>query len=166
MHLQSPVALHTYNKAHAKRFHPKDSSGTTMRVCGFVISASEIRIVSLEGSRNAHERIAAGFHKLVVGDTGTSAGMRAVTTALNAHIRDGGIERVGLISYTSGGKFPPSAAVFRVEGALLSTAEAEFRFVPKKTLEATYRRSSELMAARPSTTALALAYDLAFECLD
>lgn len=137
-----------------------------MQVCGFVLTASEVRIVTLEGTREKHTRIVEQLHKLSVGDASSPAGIKAVVTALNAHVRDTGVQRIGLIAYAEGGKFGASASVFRIEGALMLAAEAEFKFVHKLTIGATDRRAGDLKCERPETKALGLAYDLAFECLE
>jgi hypothetical protein len=137
-----------------------------LRVSGFVITASEVRIVTLEGIRAAHTRIADKLHKLPIADGSSAESIKAVVAALNAHIRDVEVQRIGLISYSERGTFSASGAVYRIEGALMFVAEAEVRFVHKATLKATDRRHGELKTQRPETKALGEAYDLAFECLN
>lgn len=137
-----------------------------MRVAGFSITASDVRIVTLEGTREDHERIAEQLHKVSVGDGSSATHLKAVVGALNAHIRDTGIERVGLVAYAEGGKYGAGASVFRIEGGLMVSAEAALRFIHKATIGATERRLGEQKRRRPTTKALGLAYDLAFECLD
>ena len=136
-----------------------------MRSCGLNISAKEVRIVTLSGNRADHKRVAEQMHKITVGDTTVAGELRALITALSAHVQDHGIERIGLIGYPARGNFSVSSSVSRIEGALLATSSADVRFFHKATLAATSRKAGEFKTERPSTQALALAYDLAYECL-
>jgi hypothetical protein len=137
-----------------------------MRVCGLSISSSEVRVVTLEGTRSSHVRIADDLHKIPIHNTESPGGIAAVTTPLVEHIRGEMVTRIGIKANAATGKFSAGANVFRVEGALLAVVEAEFSFFHSATLASIDRKQGELKTGKPSTAVLATAYDLAFACLE
>lgn len=137
-----------------------------MKVCGIYITGQVARIVTLEGTRDEHVRIADDFHSLEIRDSVSQRDLQAFIAALTAHLKENEIQKVGINGRLERGRYSGGATAFRLEGAILASMAPEVVFIFPSTVQATNRREDEKKTQQPGTKALNSAYDLAYECLE
>lgn len=133
---------------------------------GFFLKSDDIRIVTLSGVRESHERIADKVHKLKLPVSSTKEDVDLFIQTLKAFCSDYKIDLI-LINYRNyKGPKAGSAATFRNEGIIMATSPVPVHLVHFATIAATNRKYNELKSLKPKTKDLGTAYDLAFEGLE
>lgn len=136
-----------------------------MKTSGMYISGKIVRIVTLKGTKENHERIANDFHKFDIDDTTSSNEMKLFVDALSSYLQENEIEKIGINARPASGRFSGSADTSRIEGAIVATSNINVEFIFSQTITANNKKYGMLKTVRPTTNALGRAYDLAFEVL-
>ena len=133
---------------------------------GIYLKSDNIRIVTLFGTKENHDRIAEKVHKLNLPLSAEQEEIEVFVQTLKAYCSDNKIDIIFINKRNSKGKHAGGAATFRNEGIIYATSKVSVQAVHPSTLAATNRKHSELKLQRPDTKDLGVAYDLAFEGLE
>ena len=87
-----------------------------MRACGIELSASEARIVLLDGAKASYALIDVKPRKLIISDDENQAEVQAFRDALYAFFRENGAERVVIKKRGKSGEYAGGAVGFKLEG--------------------------------------------------
>lgn len=136
-----------------------------MVVSGIFLKSREARIVTLDGTKASHQRIANNIHKLSLPKNPTQNDVVQFRQAFIAYCQDHAIESVIINKRTTSGQAAVGGSTFITEGMLLSICEVPIRFVHNATVRATNRKEASLKTEKPDTVDLGIAYDYAFEGL-
>ena len=121
-----------------------------MRACGIELSASEARIVLLDGAKASYALIDVKPRKLLIIDDESQAEVQAFRDALYAFLRETGVERVVIKKRGKSGKYAGGAVGFKLEGIAQLYAECPVVLCAPQTIAAALRRHpTELPEALP-----------------
>jgi len=137
-----------------------------MIVTGILLKSDDIRIVTLSGTRENHNRIADRIHKLQLPISTTQDDITVFVQTLRAFCSDNQVDLACINQRNHTGKHAGGAATFRNEGIIFASLSIPVRLVHPSTMAATERRQSALKTSRPEARELGTAYDLAFEGLE
>lgn len=132
---------------------------------GLLLKGNAVRIVTLSGTREKHKQIAQKVNKLELGADPDQEAVEAFCHTFRAFCADNNVDIVVINRRATAGKGAGGSATFRAEGIFLTISPCPIKFVHPATTKATDRKQPELKTARPTTTDLSKAYDLAFEGL-
>jgi len=136
-----------------------------MLVAGMFLKANEVRIVTLKGTRDAHELLAQKTNKFTLIKNPTQDEVAAFGEQVKAFCIEHSIDKLVLNRRASKGQGAGGAGTFLMEGVILALSPSNIELVHPATVRATDKRTSELKALKPKTVDLGKAYDLAFELL-
>ena len=133
---------------------------------GFLLKGNLCRVVTLNGSRNQHARIADKFHKLELTPNPSQEDVEVFVQAIKAFCSDNSVDIITINFRNAKGDHAGGAASFRIEGIILASSPVPVKQVHSATIAATNRKSSNQKTIKPSTADLGRSYDLAFEGLE
>ena len=133
---------------------------------GVYLKSDNIRIVTLSGTKENHDRIAEKVHKLNLPLSAEQEEVEVFVQTLKAYCSDNKVDIIFINKRNSKGKHAGGAATFRNEGIIYATSPVSIQVVHPSTLAATDRRHPDLKKLKPKTKDLGIAYDLAFEGLE
>ncbi len=136
-----------------------------MAIAGFFLKANEVRVVSLDGSRDSHQLVISKLNKLTINKNPTQEEVAVFIEQVQGYCALHHIEKVVLNRRASKGLGAGGAGTFLMEGVILACAKVSVELIHPATLRATDKRTSELKGLKPKTVDLGKAYDLAFELL-
>jgi hypothetical protein len=134
-----------------------------MVVGGILLKGNGARIVTLSGTRSAHNRILPAFHKLDLPAKPTQEDVVAFVQTLRAYCADNAIDILCLNHRTMGkDTHAGGSASFRNEGIILATSPVAVKLIHPGTTAAAIKKDGVDKTIRPGTADLGKAYDLAF----
>jgi len=136
-----------------------------MLVAGMFLKANEVRIVTLNGTRTAHELLAPKTNKFTLIKNPSQEEVVAFGEQIKAFCIEHSIDKLVLNRRASKGQGAGGAGTFLMEGVILALSPSCVELVHPATVRATDKRTSEFKALKPKTVDLGKAYDLAFELL-
>lgn len=138
-----------------------------MKVAGIFLKGNNAHIVTLEGTKAAHEFVDLDFCKLTLEKNPEQKDVLALKTALTDHIAKHNIAEIVLNRRVTAGQMAGAAGTFIWEGILLVSSPVPLTFVHAATLRSTEKKFGELKTKKPSeeNDPLGKAYDFAFEGL-
>ncbi|WP_076410135.1 DUF3010 family protein [Shewanella sp. UCD-KL12] len=136
-----------------------------MVIAGFFLKANEVRVVSLDGSRESHQLVVSKLNKLTINKNPTQEEVCVFIEQIQQYCTSHNIEKLVLNRRASKGQGAGGAGTFLMEGVILACAKVSVELIHPATLRATDKRYSDFKALKPKTVDLGKAYDLAFELL-
>ena len=133
---------------------------------GFLLKGNLCRVVTLNGSRSKHTRIADNFHKLELPQNPTKEDVEVFVQTIKAFCSDNSVDIITINFRNAKGDHAGGAATFRIEGIILASSPVPVRKIHSATIAATNRKQSAQKTEKPGTADLGRAYDLAFEGLE
>ncbi|MCZ4339000.1 DUF3010 family protein [Shewanella colwelliana] len=134
-------------------------------IAGLFLKGNEVRIVSLNGTREQHELVADKLNKIAIPKAPTQADIAIFCETLLAYCERHAIEQIVVNRRATTGQGAGGAGTFILEGVMLAVVKVPLSFVHPATLRASDKKYSDLKLAKPTTVDLGKAYDLAFEAL-
>lgn len=132
---------------------------------GIFLKSDNIRVVTLSGTKENHNRIAKKVHKLQLPISSSKEEIEVFVQTLKAFCSDNQVDLISINRRNHKGTHAGGAATFKNEGIILATSPVPVQLVHPSTLAATERKYTDLKLSRPDTKVLGIAYDLAFEGL-
>jgi len=132
---------------------------------GVLLTGNAARFVLLSGTRQDHQIIAKRTNKLELPPNPTQDDSTVFIQAFSAICKTNAVDIVAINFRATKGQGAGGPGTFRTEGILLAAAPCPIRFIHSATTRATEKKQSSLKVARPQTSDLAKAYDIAFEAL-
>lgn len=87
-----------------------------MIICGMEMSASEVRLVILDGTRASFSHVSVNPRKLVVADDANSEEVKAFRDSLYAFLRENGVQEVAIKKRNKRGDYAGGTVGFKLEG--------------------------------------------------
>ncbi len=133
---------------------------------GFLLKGNLCRVVTLNGSRVQHVRVADKFHKLELTANPSQDDVEVFVQTIKAFCSDNSIDLITINFRNAKGDHAGGAATFRIEGIILASSPVPVKQVHPATIAATNRKNSGQKTIKPTTADLGRAYDFAFEGLE
>jgi hypothetical protein len=137
-----------------------------MTSCGLFLKSNEVRVITLKGARADHEILSPKVTKFSLEKNPSKEHVAQFAKDLKNYCVNNDVEKIVINRRASSGKGAGGAGTFLMEGVILATSSVPVIFVHPATMRATDNRQSDLKTKKPTTIAMAKAYDLSFEGLN